>query len=239
VLAHQPPAGQPAKHHDIFGPARPDRLHEPAADCQLPYQRGRHARMRGGDHDAVIGRVLRQPLGAVADDDGGVLDALRRQVLLRRGGQLRAALDAPDLTRQARQYGRLVSQTRADFEHPLVALEPKRLDHRRHQRRLRRDLPAADLDRPVRARLALPARRHVRRTRNRRQRIQHPLIAHADEPRRADKPMRARVPRHPGRIVLRAAALRHPTRSRTPGLDARHGGVDVPTDAHRRPPGWT
>jgi hypothetical protein len=58
---------------DVFGATEPERLYEPPAFGELLGERVGYLRVRGRDEDRVEGRVHRQALAPVADDDMDVL----------------------------------------------------------------------------------------------------------------------------------------------------------------------
>jgi hypothetical protein len=83
--------------------------------------------MRGGHHDRVERRGVRQALAPVADHDGRVLDALLREVRRGRRRELRDPLDAPHLPRQPGEQGGLIAETGAHLQNALLATQAERL----------------------------------------------------------------------------------------------------------------
>jgi len=105
--------------NDVLVTARAERLHEPAALNELLNERCRHARVRGCDNDRVEGRVVRQSLAPVSDEDDDVCALGERGA--GRFREFGEALDAEHFARKPRKQGCLPSVTGADLEHTLVA----------------------------------------------------------------------------------------------------------------------
>ena len=126
-------------------------------------------------------RGVRQALASVAEHDGRVPDSLLREV--RRGDrrELRDPLDAPHLTRQPREQGGLIAETRAHLQNALLATQAERFEHHGDQRGLARELPTTDPDRAVTLGLTGPPRWHVCRPPHLRSRLEHARIPHAGE----------------------------------------------------------
>ena len=112
--------------------------------------------MRGGHHDRVERRGVRQALAPVADHDGRVLDALLREVRRGRRRELGDPLDAPHLPRQPREQGGLIAEAGAHLQNALLATQAERFEHHGDQRGLARELPTADPDRAVTLGLTRP-----------------------------------------------------------------------------------
>src|SRR5215211_7288831 len=138
-----------AEQDHLLGASGAQWLHESASVSELERERIRDRGERCGDDDRVVGRVVRQALGAVADDDLDVLDAGSPQPSPGLRGQVGPALDAPDASGESTQKSRLPSETRADLENPLSPAELECLHHPGDERRLSRHLLVADRQRCV------------------------------------------------------------------------------------------
>jgi hypothetical protein len=136
---------------------RADRHDQAAADGELIEQRVRQLGPAGGDHDAVVGRVLDPPEGAVAAADVDVAIAERLQLLARAVGEHRVALDRVDLAGDLGEDGGGVAGAGADLEHPVSgSVQPS--CHRGDRRDGRVDVAVCALDASARTRCA-PGRR--------------------------------------------------------------------------------
>src|SRR5437867_965671 len=99
---------------DVLGAARSERLYEPAALGEFLRERLRHARVRRSDEDRIEGRLLRQPLAPVADDDHDVVAAGERRACGL--GEVGKPFDAEHFAREPRQECRLPAVAGADLE---------------------------------------------------------------------------------------------------------------------------
>src|SRR5215211_6124988 len=112
---HPPPlelGSDLAEHHHLLGASGAQWLHESASVSDLERDRIRDGGERCGHDDRVVRRVVREALGAVADDDLDVLDARSPQPSPGLLGQVGPALNAPDMSGESPQKSRLPSEPR-------------------------------------------------------------------------------------------------------------------------------
>jgi hypothetical protein len=100
----------------------------------------------------------------------------------------------------------LVPGSGADLEHAFAAAQRESLDHRRHQRRLRRHLTQADRDRAVEIGVADAGERYIARARHGGHGGKNTRVPHAGRARR----LQADAPTHPG--VCSSARVMRTTR---------------------------
>ena len=112
--------------------ARSDGNNDQAPFLELIHQRLRNAFRGTGDDDLVERRMFRPALESVADLDVDVGVAEFFECPLRRAPERFDDFDGVDFLDQAAQHGRLVSATRADFQHAVGGLRVDRLGHERH-----------------------------------------------------------------------------------------------------------
>ncbi len=116
--------------------------------------------------------------------------------------QLSVALDAEHALRDPAHYRRRVPAPRADLQHPVVRLDPRRRDHLRHHVRLRDRLPPPERQRPVRVSLTPQALRHKRLARDRAHGSQHPFIGNPTIPNLTVDHGTSRFGRAPHKCIL-------------------------------------
>ena len=146
-------------------------------------------------------------------------DALGGEVGGGRRGQMGQSLDGPYLAREPAEDRRLVAESGADLEHAFAAAQREGVDHRRHQRRLRRDLAGADRDRAVEVGFADVDGRHVARARHGSHGVEHARVAHAGRARGGDE----RMARHIRKCAPRpASSHRDPERRLWASWRTRH-----------------
>ena len=153
------------------------RRDQPAADRELILQRRRHPLpRRRRDVDGVKRRLLGQPQRPVANYERHVVDAGRRQGGARVGGELRVALDAPDVRGQAAEQRSVVAGAGAHVEHAVGGRELEQLAHARDHERLRDRLAGGEWQRRVLPRVTAQVGRHEEVTRYRRHGLQHARV---------------------------------------------------------------
>lgn len=115
--------------------------------------------------------------------------------------QVVEALDAEDLTGEPGEQGGLKAQAGSDLEHALSRPERQRLEHRCHERRLRRHLPVGNRNRFVPVGVRTVASRHEARPRYGGDGLKHTLVADArptNEPREPLRTLRGHLRRSAG-----------------------------------------
>jgi hypothetical protein len=89
--------------------------------CKLRNERRRNFRSRRGDHDGLVGRIVRPSQSSIADVYSHVVVAQPLQPLATHDRQLFLCLNRLHLARQQRQHRRLVTRPRSDLQQPLAA----------------------------------------------------------------------------------------------------------------------
>src|SRR5437763_889215 len=130
-----------------------DRDYEFPRSLQLLKKRFGNFRRRGSDDDAIERRLIRPSVCAVEHFRRHVVDLQFADQLRRAKSQLVDAFDGKDFRAQLRQHHRLISRSRANLQHLLIAGEIEQLDHARHDVRLRDRLLRSDRQRARTVRL--------------------------------------------------------------------------------------
>ena len=131
---------------------RPERQHHHAAVGKLADERVGNSFGGGGDHDAVVGRPLRQTGKTISYQHLDVVVAQRRQSPARCFRQRPIPLHTDHFAREPRENGGLVAGAGAHFEHAMACLHAELLGHEGNHIRLADGLPACDRQRLVRIR---------------------------------------------------------------------------------------
>ena len=155
-----------------------DGQHHDAALAELVDQRLRRVLGRGGDDDAVEGRLLGQAERAVAVDHGDVVQPEPLEELAGAAGEAAMALDGVDPAGEAGEDRRLVAGAGADLEHLAALGHLERLGHQPDHGGLADGLAAGDRQRRVLVGALLEDAFEELGARGRLHRLQHVGVGH-------------------------------------------------------------
>ena len=170
-------AGDPDQ--PLFALSLAHRHDQASAQVELVLQRLRDGWTAGRDQDGVVRGGVGPAMRAVAQVHLGIDQTQPRQALARGPGQGVVALDRVDPGGQPRQHGGGVARARADLQHAILRLDPRRRDHQADDVGLGDRLAGLDRQRGVVIGELAQAFGHEQFARRLAQGLQHALVAHA------------------------------------------------------------